>query len=486
HCSGFFLFPDTPSQNFAIDVPFCTMLLSKRHVTYVALTFPALVYLFLMFSAIGQVCFKPGADLPELKADYLPLIRAGRTGGERNGAFLPDSVDFRRLLHAGDAKLISHAPASRLPATQRKNENSKYRDNGGARPALMFNCTSISRMKIRNKIGHGVSKQAFVADYAGVQVAIKMVTRHIHELRTCLENLRRIKIAQAAFSNGGRSDHGQKSSRRVRRDGNGFLPLEILKSSLDPDGGASTILPLIGSNRTLGHAPPGRQSVGSTADVTAEERQRCYTFPTARLMKEILLSEQLRHHNLVSLLGYCVRSEESDSTDISEHGVISVYELGARFVLDNLQILPWQARLQHAIEMADLLDYLEHSPLGSLIVPDFKEGHLVMVNGSLKLIDLDDVNSLEPECDPQDSRQGQCPYSLRCARALCEGFNAKENLKNMNKLVLKRLLFPISFPEAVIPKIGQLNADLDSLTLSAHELLVNLTDIWSFLEDKPS
>ena len=77
-----------------------------------------------------------------------------------------------------------------------------------------------------------------------------------------------------------------------------------------------------------------------------------------------------------------------------------------------LQILPWPTRLRHATEMASLLQYLEFSPLGSLVVPDFKEGHLIMVNDSLKLIDLDDVNNVEPECglkNPSD----ECPYKMR-------------------------------------------------------------------------
>ncbi|KAK0061036.1 extracellular tyrosine-protein kinase PKDCC, partial [Biomphalaria pfeifferi] len=68
-----------------------------------------------------------------------------------------------------------------------------------------------------------------------------------------------------------------------------------------------------------------------------------------------------------------------------------------------------------------------------------------------------------------------------CVRALCEGFNAKENLKNMNSLVLKRLLFPLSFPENVVPKIGQLNAQLDSLAINAEDLKVQLRTIQQLL-----
>jgi protein kinase domain-containing protein len=61
------------------------------------------------------------------------------------------------------------------------------------------------------------------------------------------------------------------------------------------------------------------------------EKQRCYVPSTLKLMKEILLAEQLQHNNIASLLGYCVRSEESESTDIAEHGVVSLFELGNRW-----------------------------------------------------------------------------------------------------------------------------------------------------------
>ncbi|XP_059178663.1 extracellular tyrosine-protein kinase PKDCC-like [Physella acuta] len=351
----------------------------------------------------------------------------------------------------------------------------RLRHEGGFRPALLFNCSSISRMKIRNKIGHGVSKQAFTAEFSGLQFAIKMVTRHIHEVRTCLDQIKQMKIAQQVFSQNklstpafsvNHNDKTNQSNHKSSQHNTAFKPLQYHDNNHEQNYKETHHT---SSNPVINDSP--------AVEITQGERQRCYTYPTARLMKEILLSEQLQHRNLVSLLGYCLRSEESDSTDISEHGVISVYELGSRFVLDNLQILPWQTRLRHAIEMAELLDYLQHSPLGSLIVPDFKEGHLVMVNDSLKLIDLDDVNNLEPECDAMDNKENPCPYNLRCVRALCEGFNAKENLKHMNKLVLKRLLFPLTFPESVVAKIGQLNADLDSLNLSARELRTQLVAI---------
>ena len=54
--------------------------------------------------------------------------------------------------------------------------------------------------------------------------------------------------------------------------------------------------------------------------------------------------------------------------------------------------------VKHAIELADLLDYLEHSPAGSMIIGDFKLGQFILVDGTIKLGDLDDLSATEPEC----------------------------------------------------------------------------------------
>ncbi len=50
--------------------------------------------------------------------------------------------------------------------------------------------------------------------------------------------------------------------------------------------------------------------------------------------------------------------------------------------------------------------YLQHSPLGSLRVSDFKQIHFLLKNGRIKLTDLDDVTSLEPGCEMQRDPPG--------------------------------------------------------------------------------
>jgi len=93
-------------------------------------------------------------------------------------------------------------------------------------------------------------------------------------------------------------------------------------------------------------------------------------------MKEILLLDQLRHRGLAPLLGYCVRSEETESTSLQDHGVLAVYEHGTPFYVTAMRDWPIDRRLDTAVQLADLAAYLHRSPLGSLRVADFKDPHI--------------------------------------------------------------------------------------------------------------
>ncbi|KAK3603758.1 hypothetical protein CHS0354_023374 [Potamilus streckersoni] len=306
-------------------------------------------------------------------------------------------------------------------ASNATKEGKMNKNDNILKPKYLFNCSNIHRIRLIRKIGHGVSKQTFQGEYNGVPVAIKMVTRHQSEVKSCLDQLR------------------------------------------------------------------------STNDNTPEKRSKCYVFSTMKLMKEILLLEQLDHPGFIRLLGYCIRSEESETSDLSERGVASVFELGERFHLNNLQLLSWQDRLRHAIALVEFLIYLEHSPLGSLRVRDFKDGHFLMVDSNIKMIDLDDVDNLEPSCLPfLDSGSAgvtklvvfgnyvrSCEFGVKCQRGLCVGFNAKQNLKHMNDLFLKRLLFPANLPEKMVSAVSEINVYLDDLDISAQELHTVLIDIFT-------
>ena len=79
----------------------------------------------------------------------------------------------------------------------------------------------------------------------------------------------------------------------------------------------------------------------------------CWRVGAVRLMKEVLMLSQLDHPGIVRLLGYCARSEEVTSQDMSEHGMIAVYELGQ--VLNDSVIMSWplQERLSKSLELME-------------------------------------------------------------------------------------------------------------------------------------
>ncbi|CAI9737121.1 extracellular tyrosine-protein kinase PKDCC-like [Octopus vulgaris] len=288
----------------------------------------------------------------------------------------------------------------------------------------IFNCSNIHDIKIVRKVGHGVSKQTYLGTFRGMKVAVKMVTRHVSDIQSCLK--------------------------RFKEQGDNTNSMKI--------------------------------------------REKCFVFPTMKLMKEILLLEQLSHPNLIKLLGFCVRSEETDTTDLSEHGIIAVHEFGEHFMIDNLRILPWQTRLKHARQLVSLLQYLENSPIGSLRISDFKETHFLLVNNDrIKMIDMDDIHNIEPKCSSYNRPtvgmiakdmqaqlgrvENECEYSLPCRMALCLGFNAKFNLDRANALFFKRLLFPTSFPSNITRRLEELNVELDTLSISTSDLLHELESI---------
>lgn len=160
-------------------------------------------------------------------------------------------------------------------------------------------------------------------------------------------------------------------------------------------------------------------------NLDAADRQRCYVPANMKLMKEILLLNQLRHRGLMPLLGYCVRSEETESTSLQDHGVLAVYEYGTHFYATSMRDWPIHRRLDTAIQLADLADYLQSSPLGSLRVADFKQTHFLLLDRGrrIAMTDLDDVTNAELSCGSshvKDSNMSQpavtstsCPYGLQ-------------------------------------------------------------------------
>ena len=300
-----------------------------------------------------------------------------------------------------------------------------------------YNCSNVDKIKIKHKLGHGVTKQVYLGIFGDVKVAVKMVTRNVIDVTSCLQSMHRDE------------DHA---------------------GSADPN-----------------------QREG--------DKRKCFVFPNMKLMKEILIMEQIYHPNLMKMLGYCVRNEETESTSLQEHGVIAVFEYGMRFYVNSLSAWSLRNRLKAALELTSLLYYLQYSPLGSLRVSDFKDNHFLLINNRIKLIDMDDLTSLEPSCAiPQSYPSAKldymeqwhsektmathtldvkrlCHYGLSCQGGICPGHNAKYNLDNMNRVLFKYLLgleHNLDVDTQIIGSLISLQHDLDRLKVSAKQIMIRL------------
>ncbi|XP_033637204.1 extracellular tyrosine-protein kinase PKDCC-like [Asterias rubens] len=214
----------------------------------------------------------------------------------------------------------------------------------------------------------------------------------------------------------------------------------------------------------------------------------CFVHANYKLMKEVALSMQLDHPNVIKSLGMCTRSK----TAMSKHGMIAIYEIGDKTANSVLKKLPWDTRLDMSIEIADLLDYLQRSPLGSLAVWDFKTRQFVIVKGKITLVDLDDLSAQELSCekhtdcnikvDTDYGRENIVPNDsglVPCVNSTCYGLNSKFNvISAMRGLVGQALLSdPPPFIKYRLDNItmaasqGQLNAS--QLKGSLQQLIIN-------------
>ncbi|KAL1122290.1 hypothetical protein AAG570_003695, partial [Ranatra chinensis] len=144
--------------------------------------------------------------------------------------------------------------------------------------------------------------------------------------------------------------------------------------------------------------------------------------------------------------------------------VVLATELGQP--LDTVQLLQfsWEERLKLAVGVAQVLHHLAHSRLGSLAMADLRRQQFVLVDGRLKLSDVDDISISEPPCrthsdctpqhilDPYNTTRGD---PLHCVRGVCEGHNERHNILKAGEHLMKHLLAGPA-PQALEPHLSQL------------------------------
>uniref|UniRef100_A0A8C2EH96 Extracellular tyrosine-protein kinase PKDCC n=1 Tax=Cyprinus carpio TaxID=7962 RepID=A0A8C2EH96_CYPCA len=204
-----------------------------------------------------------------------------------------------------------------------------------------------------------------------------------------------------------------------------------------------------------------------------QDSQGCNELVSFKLRKEIVLLQRLQHTNIVELKGQC-----QDSALVG--GITAVLEQGMPLQMIQLLQSPWEERFRVCLGLVQLLQYLSHSPLGSVALLDFQPRQFVMVSGELKLTDLDDASIQEPACQEDSDCLLQFPlrnFTLRCSFSrTCEGLNEMRNLYNAYRYFFTYLL-PHQAPPLLKPLIHQIMNSTGELKQSINETLVAFEEV---------
>ncbi|CAC5358851.1 PKDCC [Mytilus coruscus] len=255
---------------------------------------------------------------------------------------------------------------------------------------------------------------------------------------------------------------------------------------------------IIGTNRGSGRSKTSDIGIFNGSKVVIKrlsEIQKEIGYDTAHMffMKDILMREQIEHFNLIRLLGYCLRHIHREHEWWNHGDLRAVYEYGEKATHEILTT-DMNTRLRHAMEIADFLLYLKHSPLGSLRWGDLKLEHVMIINNKIKFIDFDYFHNLEKGCQNITTEKYQkCEFNLTCQEVnesnfqisechsvdncnsgICIGYNAKQNIHLANIILFQHLLEPDSFPGEFKYDILQLRKQLDENTTDAENIIERL------------
>ncbi|XP_061468109.1 extracellular tyrosine-protein kinase PKDCC-like [Rhineura floridana] len=216
----------------------------------------------------------------------------------------------------------------------------------------------------------------------------------------------------------------------------------------------------------------------------------CYRLAAYKLLKEMVFLQSLEHPGIIKLQGQCY----NPSFD-PEMKVVTILELGTPLEMIQLLQTPWEERFKVCLDLVELLHYLANSPLGSVALLDFQPRQFVMVNGLLKVTDMDDVSTEELPCKGDEDCTLEFPtktFSLKCtAHGKCEGINEKRNLFNAYRYFFTYLL-PHTAPFVLQPILKEiLNATGDlrygaNETLRAFQKVLHLYKAGLYLQKKSS
>uniref|UniRef100_A0A670XX66 Extracellular tyrosine-protein kinase PKDCC n=1 Tax=Pseudonaja textilis TaxID=8673 RepID=A0A670XX66_PSETE len=202
----------------------------------------------------------------------------------------------------------------------------------------------------------------------------------------------------------------------------------------------------------------------------------CYRLASYKIVKEMVLLQRLRHPNILQLHGYCYQ----DNNDISDT-LTAITELGSPLEMIQLLQTSWEDRFHICFSLVQLLHYLAHSPLGSVTLLDFRPRQFVIVDGELKVTDLDDASNEETVCTSNRDCFMEFParnFTLPCSvDGKCQSMNEKRNLYNAYRFFFTYLL-PHSAPsslkpllDAIVNATGELRWGIDETAIHLERVL---------------
>ncbi|XP_037784046.1 extracellular tyrosine-protein kinase PKDCC-like [Penaeus monodon] len=185
-----------------------------------------------------------------------------------------------------------------------------------------------------------------------------------------------------------------------------------------------------------------------------EETSVCYHRCASKIIKETALLRELKHPNVLKVLGECIPSEDYSPGPPAVGIVAVITELGHPVDMIEILQMDFESRLKLAYDVVSILQHLVHSPLGSLLMKDFRRQQFVIVGDTLKLSDVDDIVlgdpkcTLDKDCILEISSGKHVKSYLPCSAGKCKGYNSLSNAIQAGQHFM-RLLIPYGSPKAL-------------------------------------
>ncbi|XP_045185763.2 extracellular tyrosine-protein kinase PKDCC-like isoform X1 [Mercenaria mercenaria] len=202
----------------------------------------------------------------------------------------------------------------------------------------------------------------------------------------------------------------------------------------------------------------------------------CFVKAAKKIVKEIVLLQALAGENVLKVLGFCLPRNVGDIL-----WVAMVTELGESVDLIKLLQMSLEDRLRVCLDITRIVNFMSQTPYGSMSMNDFRLQQFVLVDGNLKLSDVDDTGFEDPACRTSDDCNvifSSANFSKRtnCRHGRCVKYNEMKNLFNAGRHFVIFLL-PHGAPVRLQPIIDGIVEGYANLTMSSEELMKQMNKL---------